>query len=103
MAEKISHNALVVVADGAGARFFRNSGHEYKVTLSAESELGPPIFSMTVPQESAQQSQQTRRLTRSLRKTVGKRAVSPCPQRRLCGPCPHRRPADLGPNPPDIA
>ena len=27
MADKIPHNALVVVADGTGARFFRNAGH----------------------------------------------------------------------------
>jgi protein required for attachment to host cells len=38
---KIPHNALIVVADGAGARFFRNSGHENKVKLSAEGELKP--------------------------------------------------------------
>ena len=38
---KIPHNALVVVADGRGARFFRNSGHENKVSLSAEGEFKP--------------------------------------------------------------
>lgn len=38
---KIPHNALVVVADGAGAKFFRNSGHESKVALSAEGGLEP--------------------------------------------------------------
>ena len=27
MADKIPHNALVVVADGTGARFFGNAGH----------------------------------------------------------------------------
>ena len=27
-ADKIPQNALIVVADGAGARFFRNSGQE---------------------------------------------------------------------------
>jgi protein required for attachment to host cells len=41
MADKIPHNALVVVADGTGARFFRNSGHEKKVLLSAEGEFKP--------------------------------------------------------------
>ena len=40
-AGKIPHNALIVVADGTGARFFRNSGHENKVSLSAEGELKP--------------------------------------------------------------
>jgi protein required for attachment to host cells len=41
MADKIPHNALVVVADGTGARFFRNAGHESKILLSAEGELKP--------------------------------------------------------------
>lgn len=38
---KVPHNALVVVADGTRARFFRNSGHDNKVSLSAEAELKP--------------------------------------------------------------
>ena len=41
MKSKIPHNALVVVADGAGARYFRNSGHEHSVTLTADGELQP--------------------------------------------------------------
>jgi protein required for attachment to host cells len=41
MADKIPHNALVVVADGTGARFFRNSGQELSVTLKADGELRP--------------------------------------------------------------
>ena len=41
MADKIPHNALVVVADGTGARFFRNSGQERNVTLKADGELQP--------------------------------------------------------------
>ena len=41
MPKKIPHNALVVVADGTGARFFRNSGRESKVLLSAEGEFKP--------------------------------------------------------------
>jgi len=41
MADKIPHNAFVVVADGAGARFFRNSGDENRVSLSAEGEFRP--------------------------------------------------------------
>ena len=40
-ADKIPHNALVVVADGAGARFFRNSAQEDKVSLKAEGEFKP--------------------------------------------------------------
>jgi protein required for attachment to host cells len=38
---KIPHNALIVVADGTGARFFRNSGQENKVSLSADGEFKP--------------------------------------------------------------
>ena len=41
MASKILHNALVVVADGTGARFFRNTGHKNKVSLAAEGEFLP--------------------------------------------------------------
>ena len=41
MAPKIPHNALVVVADGTGARFFRNSGHGNKVSLAAQGEFKP--------------------------------------------------------------
>jgi protein required for attachment to host cells len=41
MADKIPHNALVVVADGTGARFFRNAGHGNQVALSAEGEFTP--------------------------------------------------------------
>ncbi len=40
-AGKIPHNALVVVADGAGARLFRNSGQENKVTLTADGAFKP--------------------------------------------------------------
>ncbi len=41
MADKIPHNALVVVAEGTGARFFLNSGQEFNVTLTAAGELKP--------------------------------------------------------------
>ena len=41
MKDKIPHNALVVVADGAGARYFRNSGQQHSVTLTADGELQP--------------------------------------------------------------
>ncbi len=40
-AAKIPHNALVVVADGAGARLFRNSGQENKVKLTADGAFKP--------------------------------------------------------------
>ena len=41
MADKVPHNALVVVTDGIGARFFRNSSKDTKIVLSAEGELKP--------------------------------------------------------------
>ena len=41
MADKIPHNALVVVADGTGARFFRNTGQDFKVSLALEDEFNP--------------------------------------------------------------
>ncbi len=41
MTDKIPHNALIVVADGAGARFFRNAGQVFDVKLKADGELSP--------------------------------------------------------------
>lgn len=40
-AEKIPNKALVVVADGVGARFFRNAGNAVKIELSAEGDFKP--------------------------------------------------------------
>lgn len=40
-ADKIPHDALVVVADGAGARFFRNTGQDSKISLKAAGEFKP--------------------------------------------------------------
>lgn len=37
----IPHKALVVVADGVGARFFRNTGDSSKLQLASEGELKP--------------------------------------------------------------
>jgi protein required for attachment to host cells len=41
MTEKVPHKALVVVADGVGARFFRNVGNATHIELSAEGEFKP--------------------------------------------------------------
>ena len=41
MPNKIPHNALVVVADGAGARFFRNTGQNVNVLLAADGKFNP--------------------------------------------------------------
>lgn len=40
-AKEIPNGALVVVADGTGARFFRNSGQANKVSLTADGEFKP--------------------------------------------------------------
>ena len=41
MADKIPQNALIVVADGTRARFFRNSGQNNEISLKAEGDLNP--------------------------------------------------------------
>jgi protein required for attachment to host cells len=41
MADNIPHNALVVVADGKGAKFFRNAGDGNVVSLAADGEFLP--------------------------------------------------------------
>jgi len=41
MAEKLPSNALVVVTDGVGARFFRNVGNAANIELSAEGDFRP--------------------------------------------------------------
>ena len=49
MTAKIPHNALVVVADGTGARFFRNTGEDFKIALSANGEFKPSHLSSDGP------------------------------------------------------
>ncbi len=49
MTGKIPHNALVVVADGTGARFFRNTGEDFKIALSAAGDLKPVHLSSAGP------------------------------------------------------
>ena len=63
MAHKIPHNALVVVADGTGARFFRNVAHEGKIQLAAEGDFKPNLLD-DGPSERVHQNHQARRLTR---------------------------------------
>ncbi|MFM9865628.1 MAG: host attachment family protein [Micropepsaceae bacterium] len=41
MTTKLTHNSLVVVADGTSARFFRNSGDAGKISLKADGEFKP--------------------------------------------------------------
>ena len=40
-ADRIPNGALVVVADGTGARFFRNAGQDNKISLTIDGELKP--------------------------------------------------------------
>ena len=60
----IPHNALVVVADGTAARFFRNTGQGGSVSLSADGKLKPPIFSTKGPRASARRRHLRKRLTK---------------------------------------
>ena len=41
MSNKIPHHALVVVADGTGARLFRNAGDAHQISLVVDGELKP--------------------------------------------------------------
>ena len=105
-AGKIPHNALIVVADGTGARFFRNSGQENRVSLSSDGEFNPTkIYSMKALQENARAESSGAGVYRRghVCETAGKPALSPCSRRKLCGARAHRRPTDLGPNPTVIA
>lgn len=49
MTAKIPHNALVVVADGTGARFFRNKGEDFKIALTAQGDFKPSHLSSDGP------------------------------------------------------
>jgi protein required for attachment to host cells len=41
MSVLVPHHALIVVADGVHAKFFRNSSHDGKAVLSSDGELKP--------------------------------------------------------------
>ena len=81
MAGKIPQNALIVVADGIGARFFRNAGHEDKIRLSAEGELTPSNLlsdgpSGKRPSESSSQETDEATFAKQLAKELYRRAHS---------------------------
>ena len=80
MADKIPHNALVVVADGAGARYFRNSGQEQSVTLTADGELQPADLendgpSGKRPPESTRQENDEATFAKQLADELNRRAL----------------------------
>ena len=81
MADKIPHNALIVVADGTSARFFRNAGDESKILLSAEGEFKPTNLlddgpAGTRPQESSNQETDEAKFAKQLAKEFYRRAHS---------------------------
>ncbi len=39
--KRIPHNAFIVVADGVGARFFRNSGKDFEIALVPDGDFKP--------------------------------------------------------------
>ena len=80
MADKIPHNALVVVADGAGARYFRNSGQQNSVTLIADGELQPALLehdgpSGKRPPESTRQENDEATFAKQLADELNRRAL----------------------------
>ena len=79
MVDKIPHNALVVVADGTGARFFRNSGQANRVSLSAHGQLKPTDLlnegpSGNRPPESTNQETDEATFAKQLAKELYRRA-----------------------------
>ena len=79
MERKMPHNALVVVADGTGARFFRNAGDEGKIRLAAEGEFKPNILdgpAGTRPPESSNQETDEATFAKQLAKELYRRAHS---------------------------
>ena len=78
---KMPHNAFVVVADGVGARFFRNSGHDGAAALVADGELRPAHLlddgpSGHRPPESSQQETNEATFAKQLAKELYRRAHS---------------------------
>jgi protein required for attachment to host cells len=80
MIHKIPHNALVVVADGTGARFFRNAGNERKIQLSADGEFKPNLLDAgpagARPPESSSQETDEATFSKQLAKELYRRAHS---------------------------
>lgn len=79
MADRIPHKALVVVADGTGARFFRNSGQEHNVSLTADGDLKPAHLenegpSGKRPHESTSQETDEATFAKQLAKELYRRA-----------------------------
>jgi protein required for attachment to host cells len=81
MADTIPHKALVVVADGTGARFFRNTGHGATVALAAEGEVTPAHLredgpAGQRPTESSPQERDEATFAKQLAHELNRRALS---------------------------
>jgi protein required for attachment to host cells len=77
----VPHKALIVVADGTGARFFRNAGQESKIQLSADGEFKPTDLlnegpAGTRPNESSKQETNEATFAKQLAKELNRRAQS---------------------------
>jgi len=77
--KKIPANALVVVADGAGARLFRNVGHGGDVSLQKDGEFDPSNLrddgpSGVRPPESTRQETDEATFAKQLAKELYRRA-----------------------------
>ena len=79
-ADKIPHDALVVVADGTGAKFFRNAGQDNKVSLKAEGEFKPTNLldegGSDMPTESSSKENDEATFAKQLGKELYRRAHS---------------------------
>ena len=81
MAEKVPHNAFVVVTDGVGARFFRNVGNAVNVELSVEGDFKPSNLlddgpSGVRPPEQSHQETDEATFSKQLAKELYRRAHS---------------------------
>ncbi len=77
----IPHNALIVVADGIGARFFRNKGQDFKVSLTADGDFKPTHLNNDGPAghrppESSNQETDEATFAKQLAKELYRRAHS---------------------------
>ena len=78
-ADKIPNGALVVVADGTGARFFRNAGQDNKISLTTDGELKPANLlneGVSRPRESSERETDEATFAKQLANELYRRAHS---------------------------
>ncbi len=81
MVGKVPHNALIVVADGTGARLFRNSGQRQEIALTALGHLDPAHLLSDGPAghrppESSSQETDEATFAKQLAKELNRRALA---------------------------